>query len=140
MLTGTPGRNQNYFLAAFGAPHAGTHPVHGGVYPLLATVVTNSEIQPGDVMILYCCGGYPGHDREAPALGVVTKLVGNSHDSRLTDIHYQYFPFCHPIPLYALKASIPGLKTNFSLPAYQLQSIPRNAFRAAVAGRQIDWP
>ena len=129
-----------YFIAVFGLPHVSTNPVDGGVYPLLTTIVSNSGIGPGDVMILYCCGGYPGHDREAPAIGVVTKLQVNSVDGRLTDIHYQYLPLSHPIPLHALKATIPALITVFSRAVYQLQEVPRNCFRAALAGRQIDWP
>jgi hypothetical protein len=86
-------------------------------------------------MILYCTSGYPGHDKEAPALGVVTKLEQNSDDRRLTDIHYELSPLCHPIPLAELRATIPGLRTDFRLPANQLQTVPRNSFRAALAGR-----
>ena len=135
-----PAPAPNYFIAAFGSPHVATDPVHGGVYPLLKTVVTASGVKPGDVMILYCCGGYPGHDREAPAIGVVTKLEVNSVDGRLTDIHYQYLPLYHSIPLDTLKATIPALITIFSRAVYQLQRVPKNSFRAALADRQIDWP
>jgi hypothetical protein len=140
MLTGAQNRRPNYFLVAFGRLHADTDPVDGGVYPHLTDLVTSSGIQAGDVMILYCTAGYPGHDKEAPAIGMVTGLTQNQTDPNLTDIHYQYLPLSHPIPLHHVRASIPNLRTMFIAAKHLLQDIGPISFRAAVAGRQIDWP
>ena len=62
------------------------------VCPHLSTVVMTSEIQTGDAMILYRCGGYLGHDRRVSGVEAVTELEGSSHDPRLTDTHFQCFP------------------------------------------------
>ena len=142
MVTETRGRKPNYFFVAFGAKYASVNPVEGPVYPHLTHFVRNSGIDAGDVMILYCCGGYPGHDQEAPGIGVVTRLTHNEDDARLTNIHYQFLPLCHPLHLHAIKASIPELKNklNFSRAGNLLRKIGDNSFRAAIAGRQIDWP
>jgi hypothetical protein len=93
-------------------------------------------------MILYCCGGYPGHDQEAPGIGVVIRFTQNEKVARLTDIHYQYFPLYPPLHLHTIKASIPELKNklNFSLAGNLLRKLDTNSFRAAIAGRQIEWP
>ena len=142
MVTGTSGRKPNYFLVAFGQLYASQNPVQGSVYPHLKQFVKNSGIGTGDVMILYCCGGYPGHGQEAPGVGVVTRLTDNKADAGLTNIHYQHFPLCCPVDWNTIKTSIPELKykTNFSLVGNMLRKISNNSFRAAIAGRQIDWP
>lgn len=143
MVTRTLGHKPNYFLVAFGQRYASQNPVHGSVYPHLKQYVKNSGIEAGDVMILYCCGGYPGHQQEAPGVGVVTRLTDNQHNARLTNIHYQYFPLCQPVDWDTIKASIPELdkkKRNFNLIGNILRRISDNSFRTAIAGRQIDWP
>jgi len=142
MVTGAQGRKPNYFFVAFGAKYAGVNPVEGQAYPHLTHFVVNSGIVAGDVMILYCCGGYPGHDQQAPGIGVVTGLARNEDDARLTNIYYQFLPLCQPLHLHAIKAGIPELKDklNFSLGGNLLRQIGSNSFRAVIAGRQIDWP
>lgn len=142
-MTGTQGRRPDYFFVAFGAKYAGVNPVEGPIYPHLTGYVRNSGIRAGDVMILYCCGGYPGHDQEAPGIGVVTELAQNEDDVKLTNIHYQYFPLTSPVGWNTISTSVlelAGKKTNFSLAGNILRKISNNSFRSAIAGQRIDWP
>lgn len=142
MVTATSARMPNYFLVAFGGPHATAHPVDGGSYPLPKSYISNSGISPGDVLLLYCTGTYPGHYMDVPGIGVVTRVeTGGVQEN----IYYQYFPLCHPIfwgDVSNMIATIPELKdnTNFGLTGNQLRAIGNQSFRAAIAGRQVDWP
>jgi len=139
MVATTSTRKPKYFFLAFGEPYAANHPVEGGVYPHLKGFVSSSGIVEGDVMLLYCCDYYPGHEKEAPGIGVVT---GTQIRDEKETIYYQYFPLCHPVDWDTIMASIPELKgnTNFSLSGNWLRMISDRSFRAAIAGRQIDWP
>jgi len=139
MATATSGRKPNYFFLAFGAPDAKKPPVEHGIYPHWKGFVSSSGIVAGDVMLLYCCDGYPEHAMEAPGVGVVT---GTETGGEEEIIYYQYFPLCHPVGWSTITASIPELKgnTNFSLAGNWLRAISSSSFRAAIAGRQIDWP
>jgi hypothetical protein len=127
----------NYFLAVFGEAHCVTHPVDGGVYGHDANFVTSSGIAAGDVMLLYCCGTYPGHYQEVPGLGIVISI-------KTDGIHYQYFPVCHPVSWDTAQASIPDLQKpgniNWTLKGNWLRKISSSSFRATIAGRQVDWP
>ena len=139
MVTTTSGRKPKYFFLAFGKRHAKAHPIEGGIYPHRKGYVSSSGIGVGDVMLLYCCDYYPGHEKEAPGVGVVTSTqTGGEQET----IYYQYFPLCHPVDLDTITASIPELKGNmdFRLAGNWLRVISNNSFRAAIAGRQIDWP
>jgi hypothetical protein len=139
MVTTTSRRKPKYFILAFGAPYAKNHPIEGGIYPHRKGYVSSSGIIVGDVMLLYCCGGYPGHDMEAPGIGVVTNIqTGDEQEI----IYYQYFPLCHPVDWDAITANIRELEgnTNFSLAGNWLREISDNAFRAVISGRQIEWP
>lgn len=139
MVTTTSSRKPKYFFLSFGEPYAKEHPVEGGVYPHLKGLVSGSGIAAGDVMLLYCCEYYPGHEKETPGVGVVTSTqTGGAKET----IYYQYFPLCHPVDWDTITANIPELKgnTNFSLAGNWLRKISNSSFRAAIAGRQIDWP
>ena len=139
MVTVTSRRKPKYFFLAFGEPHAKAHPVEGGIYPHHKGFVSSSGIVAGDVMLLHCCKGCPEHEKEAPGVGVVTNTqTGGEQET----IYYQYFPLCHPVDFDTITASIPELKgnTNFGFAGNWLRVISNNSFRAAIAGRQIDWP
>ena len=60
-----------YYITSFGEPHAIEHPVEGRCYPVPYSYCP-AGISKGDKMLLYCCRGYPGYDKETPALGEVT--------------------------------------------------------------------
>lgn len=135
MVTTTSGHKPNYFLAVFAADPS-KPPAEGGVYPLLKGDVDSSGIRAGGVLLLY----------EAPlsfhGIGVVTGTKTSDQEG-LIDINYQYFPLCHPVhwnSLYALRKTIPELRTPLSSSRKLLQPISNTSFRAAIAGRQIDWP
>jgi hypothetical protein len=132
-------RTPNYFFVVFGRAHCATHPVEGGVYGHDANFISGSGIVAGDVMLLYCCGTYPGHNDEVPGLGIVTSIITEG-------IQYQYFPLCHPIPVDwdTMKVTIPELSPlgnrNWTLKGNFLRKISSSSFRAAIVGRQVDWP
>jgi hypothetical protein len=135
MVATTSGGKPNYFFAVFGADPSKPS-VDGGVYPLLRGDVVRSGIIVGDVLLLY----------EAPlsfqGIGVVTGIE-TSDQKGLMDINYQYFPLCHPVhwsSLGALRKTILDLRTPLSSSRNLLQPISNTSFRAAIAGRQVDWP
>ncbi len=136
-------RMPRYFLITFGAAHAAEHPVEGGVYPHEKGFVSSSGIVAGDVMLLYCAGSFNGHNNEFPGLGVVTSTeIGSEKES----IYYQYFPLCHPISVDwdTMKVTIPELAPPgnriWRYRGNWLRQIASSSFRAAIAGRQVDWP
>ena len=132
-------RKPRYFFLAFGAPYSDKHPVEGGRYPHHKPYVSNLRVTRGDVMLLYCAGGYPGHDQEAPGIGVVTDIQLEA-DSEIS--YYRYLPLDHPVDLDTLKASIKELqnRSNFSLIGNWLIKIARHSFRKATMEKGIDWP
>ncbi|RJO63327.1 MAG: hypothetical protein C4542_00085 [Dehalococcoidia bacterium] len=133
------GYKPKYFLAAFGSIHHAANPIEGGNYPLLAGYVTSQNVQPGDVILLYCTGGYPSHFREAPGVGIVTDIDAKGN-SKI--INYWYLPFNQAIPLEILKLNIPELEnnTNFGNRGNFLRAISKPSFNAALANTFIDWP
>jgi len=128
-----------YFFMAFGPDKAHKHPVEGGVYGHHKGYIDRSRITRGDIALLYCAGFYPGHDQEAPGVGVVTSTETGGAEER---IYYQYLPLDRPVDWDTIKNSVPELKwcTNFSLRGNWLRSISRASFTNALADRQIDWP
>ena len=135
MVATTSGRKPNYCFAVFGADPS-QPPVDGGVYPLLRGDVVKSGITAGDVLLLY----------EAPlsfqGIGVVTGTKSSDQKGQI-DINYQYFPLCHPVHWSsqdALLKTIPELRTPLGYSRNLLQPISNTSFRAAIAGRQVDWP
>ncbi len=127
----------NYFFVLFGKKYAPTRPVEGGVYPLSNRYVSREGVTTGDVMLLYCAGDYPGHDKEAPGVGIVICTeTGGAEEV----IYYQYFPLDKAVPLGTIRATIPGLRPRLDWIRNCVQKISNADFRAALAGRQIDWP
>ena len=130
-------RKPKYFFTVFGDAHVSTYPVEGGVYGHDPNYINSSGIKEGDILLLYCCGTYPGHYQEVPGIGVVIGFETNG-------IKYQYFPICHPLSWDILQATIPDFqemgKINWSLKGNWLREISSSSFRAIIAGRQIDWP
>lgn len=133
-------RKPNYFFVVFGETHRGTHPVDGGVYGHDTNYITSSGIQAGDVMLLYCCGTYSGHNDEIPGIGIVTSIKTDD------GILYHYLPLCHPISVDwdKMKVTIPELESpgnrKWYLKGNFLRKISSGSFRATIAGRQVDWP
>ena len=131
-------RKPRYFFLAFGAVHTAAHPVDGGGYPHRRGFIGSSGVEPGDVMLLYCAGGYPGHDMEAPGIGVV---IGTQTGGSEEAIYYQYFSLDSPVEWDTIK-NIPELEncTNFTLAGNWLREISNTSFKKAIAGRRIEWP
>jgi len=133
-------RNLNYFFVVFGREYADKHPVDGGVYPDHEkwTRISNLGMAAGDVLLLYCGGYYPGHDQEAPGIGVV---IGIETVAAAETIYYQYFPLDEAVPWDIIKES-PSVKAHHPLNwiGNWIFRLSRDEFKSALAGRQIDWP
>ena len=131
MIT-TSGRKPNYFLVVFGEdPYK--PPVEGGVYPHDKGYIGGSGVSAGDILLLY-------QNLGARGIGVVT---GTETGGEQELIRYQYLPLCHPVnwdSLDTLRSTISELRTPLQYRGNWLQKISNTSFRAAIAGRQIDWP
>ena len=132
------GRTPQYYFVAFGSAHI-NQSIDGGSYGHRSGFIENSNVSPGDVMLLYCTKGYLGHHQEAPGIGVVT---GVELDGTRGVINFQYFPLDHPLSLDSAKSAIPELKdnTNFGFRGNWLRKIASSSFRAALTDKLIDWP
>lgn len=131
MVTPTSALKPRYFLVVFGAGLP--NPPEGGAYPFGGGYIVGSGASPGDVLLLYENLGVRG-------IGVVTRveIAGPSEG-----VYYQYFPLCHPVDwdsLGSLRKTIPELSIPLHYKGNWLQKISNTSFRAAIAGRQIDWP
>lgn len=128
----TPKRVPNYFLVVFGIGFP-EHPVEGGFYGIKGGFVEGSGVSAGDVLLLYENLGFQG-------IGIVTSTQNAGEGE---GVYYQYFPLCHPVSwdsLDAVRRTIPELRIPLNYKGNWLQKISNTSFRAAIAGRQIDWP
>ena len=126
------GRKPNYFFVVFGEDLS-KPPVQGGVYPHDKGYIGGSGVSAGDIMLLYQNLGTRG-------VGAVTSTETSGKQDL---IRYQYLPLCHPVnwdSLDDLQSQIPGLHKPLAWKGNWLQKINDTHFRAAIAGRQIDWP
>ncbi len=77
---------RRYHLAVFGDPRPPNKDlVESGIYhpdPRL----TPFDIRPSDVLLLYCTGGYRGHEKESPGIGLVLAVDDVA-------VKYRYVPF-----------------------------------------------
>jgi len=133
MVTTTSGRVPNYFLVVCGenvplSPEGGVWGGHRA-----KGYISGSGVSTGDVLLLYQNLGFGG-------IGVVTRTeLGGEKEF----MQYQYFPLCHLVGWDSqddLKKMIPELKTPLNFKGNWIQPIRSTSFRAAIAGRQIDWP
>lgn len=130
MVTTSP-RVPNYFLMVFGVGLP--HPPEGGFYGINGGYVLGAGVSGGDVLLLYEDLGFRG-------IGVVT---GTQTAGEREGVHYQYLPLCHPVHWHSLDAAqktIHELRRPLNFKGNWLQKISNTSFRAAIAGRQIDWP
>jgi hypothetical protein len=134
MITTTAGRAPNYFLVVCGG-NVSLPPVEGGVWGgrRVKGFISGSGVLAGDVLLLYQNLGFRG-------IGIVTRPETGGEEEF---IDYQYLPLCHPVrwnSLDDLRKTIPELRTPLVFKGNFLQKISTTSFRAAIAGRQIDWP
>ena len=130
MVITTSTHKPNYFLLVFGVGLP--NPPEGGVYPMTKKGYI-SDVSAGDVLLLWESLGFQG-------IGVVTSTETGAEKET---INYQYFPLCHPVDwdsLDAAQKTIPELRKPLNFIGNFVQRISNASFRAAIAGRQIDWP
>ena len=131
-----------YFVTTFGEPYAHKHPVNGACYPHRPGWVRRLGVEEGDVMLLYCAAKYPGHDREAPGIGIVLRTeIGQAEDI----IYYRYLPFEQPLKREAIVACLDEAeKRKFTVPHYIANWVieVKNpaSLRKVLCKRAINWP
>jgi thermostable 8-oxoguanine DNA glycosylase len=135
----------SYFIATFGGEYEGVSPVDGDHYPYRGRHKAHGEnlgIVEGDIMLLYCTGEYPGHEKEAPGVGIVTRT---ENDETSFTIYYRYLPLDLPVDRDVVNACLgEGEKKPFRysglLPTYWVFPVADASFRKILDGRQIVWP
>lgn len=126
-----------YFLAVFGDPKPpGKDTVESGTYhpnPEQAPFPT----KPGDVLLLYCTGGYPKHAMEAPGIGIVLAADRET-------VHYRYLPLSPSIPIDRIRQSLTASDVskfkNIRFDVFWLFEISRESFVAVMDQHTITWP
>jgi hypothetical protein len=130
-------KSPNYFLAIFGDPKPPEKDtVESGIYhpdPRHAPFGTN----PGDVLLLYCTGGYAEHPMRAPGLGVVLQSDDES-------VQYRYLPLVEPISKERIEQEFEPSDAdkfrNRRFAGFWLFEISRGSFARAVGDKTIKWP
>lgn len=129
-----------YFIAAFAFKHYHTDPVDGEHYPVGVPLSGRDlDVRKGDVMLLYCCGDYPGYYKEAPAIGMV--IATETTEDGYT-VHYRYLPLDRPVQRQTINGSLEVDEKNYFInPGNNfLFEIKNTSFRKALKDRYIDWP
>jgi len=130
-------RSPRYLFATFGDPAPPEKDrVESGIYhPDPKTAPFPAE--PGDILLLYCTGGYAEHSMEVPGLGVVLHRTDEI-------ISYRYLPLSKPISKDKIEACfLPDDITKFNnrrFRAFWLFEISRDSFAATVGIPAISWP
>ncbi len=127
----------HYFLAVFGDPNRPDKDVvESGIYHS-GTNSEESGPEAGDIMLLYCTGGYQGHEMQVPGIGVVLSV-------RQAAVTYRYLPLSAPIAKAALdrafEADDLGNFQKIRLSAFWLFEISRLSFARAVENCGLLWP
>ena len=125
-------KEPRYYLAVFGDPtrpgHVTVEEGHFGVH-----AGWPESIAPGDLVLLYCTGGYALYPKSVPGVGVVEEV---GHGSR--SFFYTYRPLTHPLPLEELRLALaPGDRVklaNIRFNNHWLFEIAEVSFGRAVEG------
>lgn len=131
-----------YFITTFGEPHADEHPVHGGCYPHRQGWVERLNVEQGDVMLLYCAAGYPGHDKEALGIGIVLRTQTCEAEDVL---YYRFLPFNEPVQREVITGCLDEEENRkFRVPHYIANWVVEvkdpASLREVLSGRTINWP
>ncbi len=129
-----------YFIAIFGDPigpppkdhiEDGRYIPHVDHWPF--------GIAAGDVVVLYCTGSYPGHEQEAPGIGVV---IGA--DKSENAIRYRYLPFGQPIAMDTIRNRLlPEDGEKFEhrrFSTFWIFEIQRTSFKRLADQCRVNWP
>jgi hypothetical protein len=128
-------RKLKYYFALYGDISSGKPSVESGRY-VDKGYISSQNIEPGDIMLLYCTLKYGKYSKESPGIGIVINVTEDC-------VFYQYLPFDDTISLYKIKDHL--VKFGNRLQVLQsrgnwLFEIDRESFRNVVENRKIDWP
>jgi len=128
-------RKPKYFFAVFGDPSSGKPKAEAGYYPHEG-YISSLNMEPGDVILLYCTSQYSEHPMESPGIGIVTRTTNDY-------ISYQYFPLDKPVGFDTIKENLKNYENRLKVlwsKGNWLFEIASTSFRSVLKGRQIDWP
>jgi hypothetical protein len=125
-----------YFVAVFGDPQQPNKSlVESGQYdpdPKYAPFPT----RPGDIMVLYCTGGYPQRFMQIPGIGVVL-----STDTQW--IRYRWLQFKEAIPKSRIDGAFEPQDVekfkNIRFSSHWLFEISQTSFSRTIADQDVDW-
>lgn len=125
-------KGPRYYFAVFGNPlHPGHVTVEEGRFGVNAG--WPDGIAPGDLVLLYCTGGYARYPKSAPGVGVVEE-VDHARQSFL----YDYEPLARPVPLDTLRLAFEPVDAarlaNIRFNNHWLFEIEPASFHRAVDG------
>jgi len=130
-------KNPTYYVAIFGNPDPPEKDnVESGRYHL-GIRGTGIPGERGDIMLLYCTGGYAEHYMSIPGIGIILTKTSDS-------IYYRYLPLVNPIvkddiDKYFINEDKKKF-TNIRFNSYWLFEISRESFFAATENLSIKWP
>ncbi len=127
--------NPQYYIAVFGDPDSPDKDlVESGVYRPSSDPL---PVRTGDILLLYCTGGYKGHEMEVPGIGVALAVDDKA-------IRYRYLPFLVPISKNDLDRTLDETDLhkfrNIRFNTFRLLEISKTSFARSVASKAIAWP
>ncbi|MBI3662390.1 MAG: hypothetical protein HY234_04995 [Acidobacteria bacterium] len=126
-----------YFVAVFGDPNPpNKDTVESGVYHPDPDCVP-FPTRPGDVILLYCTGGYRDYAMASPGIGIVLKSGDQT-------IQYRYLALSKPIAIHDIKRKFHATDAekfdNIRFSTFWLFEISRESFVGALGDRTVTWP
>lgn len=126
-----------YFLAVFGDPKPPEKDtIESGVYhpdPKFAPFPP----EPGDVLLLYCTGGYDKNPMQVPGIGIVL-------DTEDEAIRYRYLPLSYSISKTTVENEMESADAkkfaNRRFSSHWLFEISQDSFVKVIGDRTIVWP
>jgi hypothetical protein len=110
-------KEPRYFVVVFGNPDPDKDKVESGVYTACENY-PKFDLDPGDMLLLYCTEEYTEHSMRVPGIGKVTSADGRT-------IKYEWQPLHEPILRESLRQSF---KSDEWLKMTQLRFTTRRVF------------
>ena len=125
-----------YFIAIFGDPVPPLKDrVQSGIYHP-APKFSPFQTAPGDVLLLYCTGGYDEYSMQAPGIGIVLET---SKDA----VQYRYLPLSRSISKEAIERGLEKSDAdkfaNRRFSSFWLFQISRDSFIKVIGDRTVVW-
>jgi hypothetical protein len=130
-------KDPTYYVAVFGNPQPPEKDVvESGRYHL-GIRGTDIPGERGDVMLLYCTGGYREHFMSAPRLGII---LTKDKDS----VYYRYLPLAAPISKDQIDLTFTDEDkrkfSNIRFSTFWMFPVTAESFRNCLGETPVKWP